>query len=116
MSSRPPVAFANFSSINNPTIVTPRRLAIAPTTAAYALASAGERLALRYAGATATAVLDGHGEVEVAVDGERTAVLRLEGPRLYELHETNHHEEHDLELRFREATRAYAFSFAAGIA
>jgi hypothetical protein len=78
--------------------------------------AAGDTVSLRYAGAAATAVLDGQGEVEVLLDGEPTMVLRLEGPRLYELHESPRHEEHELELRFRDPARAYAFSFAAGIA
>jgi hypothetical protein len=75
---------------------------------------AGERLRVRYAGAGAVAVLDGRGEVEVLVDGEQVRRLELDGPRLYELHDTTEHEEHELTLVFRDPALAYAFSFVPG--
>jgi hypothetical protein len=76
----------------------------------------GERLSIRYAGAAAAAVLDGRGEVDVLVDGERVRTLSLDGPRLYELTEHERHSEHELVLAFHAAATAYAFSFAPGVA
>ena len=45
---------------------------------------AGEQLSVRYAGAGAAAVLDGHGGVEVLLNGEWINTFELDGPRLYE--------------------------------
>jgi hypothetical protein len=75
---------------------------------------AGDQLAVRYGGAEAAAVLDGQGEVEVRIDDVATRYVRLDGPRLYVLHETRGHEEHDLVLRFGSPAKAYMFSFAPG--
>ena len=80
------------------------------------LVAEGERLSVRYAGVGAAAVLDGRGEVDVIVDGRRLRTIVLDGPRLYELTEHPAHGEHDLTLVFLEPTRAYAFSFAPGLA
>jgi hypothetical protein len=77
---------------------------------------AGDVLSIRYRGATAAAVLDGRGEVQVVLDGKPLHDLTLEGPRLYELVQSDFHEEHELRLRFRGEARAYAFSFAPGAA
>jgi thioredoxin family protein len=82
-----------------------------PDRGARAIA-AGERLAIRYAGAGAAAVLDGEGEVEVLVDGQRSGTVTLDGARLYELVDHGRHEEHELALLFDAPGRAYAFSFA----
>jgi hypothetical protein len=76
--------------------------------------AAGDELSVRYQGATAAAVLNGEGQVELEVDGELWRIIRLDGPRLYKLVESGRHEQHDLTLRFRDPARAYAFSFAAG--
>jgi hypothetical protein len=76
----------------------------------------GERLRIGYAGAGAAAVLDGHGKVDVLVDGEWVRTLDLDGPRLYELFDYGHHGEHELALVFHVPARAYAFSFAPGLA
>jgi hypothetical protein len=76
----------------------------------------GERLRTRFAGTEAAAVLDGHGKVDVVVDGEWERTLTLDGPRLYELAEFGAHEEHELTLVFHDPARAYAFSFAPGAA
>jgi hypothetical protein len=77
---------------------------------------AGEQLRIRYAGAGASAVLDGRGEVEVHVDGQRLRTIQLDGPRLYELTGHASHQEHELTLAFHAPARAYAFSFAPGLA
>lgn len=77
---------------------------------------AGERLRIAYAGASAAAVLDGSGEVDVMVDGQPVRSLTLDGPRLYDLFDHGAHAEHELELIFRAPARAYAFSFAPGLA
>jgi thioredoxin family protein len=76
--------------------------------------AAGEELSVRYQGATAAAVLSGRGTAELDVDGELRRIIRLDGPRLYKLVDSGRHEEHELTLRFRDAARAYVFSFAAG--
>jgi hypothetical protein len=78
--------------------------------------AAGDELSIRYQAATAAAVLEGNGRVELEVDGELRRIIRLDGPRLYKLVETGQHEEHELRLRFRDGARAYAFSFAPGAA
>jgi hypothetical protein len=74
----------------------------------------GERLRVRYAGAGASAVLDGHGSADVLVDGEWVRTLALDGPRLYELFDYGVHGEHELAIVFHEPARAYAFSFVPG--
>jgi hypothetical protein len=76
---------------------------------------AGDRVSIRYAGAAAAAVLDGHGEVDVLVDGEPAGAVSIDGPRLYELVDHARHSEHELELLFHAPARAYAFSFAPGV-
>jgi hypothetical protein len=78
--------------------------------------AAGERLSIRYAGAGASAVLDGRGEVEVHLDGRLLRVIALGGPRLYDLTAHATHGEHDLALVFLAVGRAYAFSFSPGLA
>jgi Thioredoxin like C-terminal domain len=75
--------------------------------------AAGEQLRIRYAAAGAAVVLDGRGSVEVLLDDEPIRTLALEGPRLYELVETQAHAEHELTLAFDSPARAYAFSFIA---
>jgi AhpC/TSA family len=74
----------------------------------------GEELSIRYAGAEAAAVLDGHGVVDVLIDEQPVRRLELDGPRLYELYETPGQEEHVLTLRFEAPAKAYMFSFAPG--
>ena len=75
---------------------------------------AGEQLSIRYAGAGAAAVLDGRGGVDVLLDGEWLRTLELDGPRLYEITDTNRHERHELTLVFDAPATAYAFSFSPG--
>jgi hypothetical protein len=75
---------------------------------------AGEQLSVRYAGAGAAAVLDGRGGVEVLLNGEWIDTFELEGPRLYEVVDTGHHQRHELTLVFDAPATAYAFSFPPG--
>jgi hypothetical protein len=75
---------------------------------------AGEQLSVRYAGAGAAAVLDGQGAVEVLLNGEWIKSLDLDGPRLYDLVNTGHHQRHELTLVFDAPALAYAVSFAPG--
>jgi hypothetical protein len=75
---------------------------------------ADEQLSVRYAGAGAAAVLDGRGGVDVLLNGEWIRTLELEGPRLYDIVNTGHHQRHELTLVFDAPAVAYAFSFAAG--
>jgi hypothetical protein len=76
----------------------------------------GEALTVSYEGATAAAVLDGEGKLELEVDGNLRRIIRLDGPRLYKLVESGQHERHELRLRFDDHARAYAFNFAPGVA
>jgi hypothetical protein len=78
------------------------------------LVRAGDDMVIRYQGATAAAVLEGGGRVDVIVDGKRRRTLQLDRPRLYKLMESGQHEEHELKLYFRDDSLVYAFSFAPG--
>jgi hypothetical protein len=91
---------------------TPHRY-LADTNGGRAVA-AGDQLAVRYRAASAAAVLDGNGEVDLELDRKPLRTIRLEGPRLYRLFDSRDSEEHELTLHFRDKARAYAFNFAAG--
>ena len=73
-----------------------------------------EQLGIRYAGAGAAAVLDGHGGVDVLLNGEWVRSIELDGPQLYDLVDTGHHQRHELTLVFDAPATAYAFSFVPG--
>lgn len=75
---------------------------------------AGDQLSVRYGGAGAAAVLDGEGGVDVLLNGEWIRTLELDGPRLYDIVNTSHHQRHELTLMFAAPAVAYAFSFAPG--
>ena len=75
---------------------------------------AGEQLSVRYAAAGAAAVLDGHCGVEVLLNGVWINTFELDGPRLYQILDMNHHQRHELTLVFEGPATAYAFSFPAG--
>jgi hypothetical protein len=101
----------------------PKALVKVPTPHSYLnddrsarLVGADEVLTISYQGATAAAVLDGDTTAELEVDGELRRIVRIHGPRLYKLVDSGRHEEHELKLRFRGEARAYAFSFAPGLA
>ena len=55
-----------------------------------------------------------HGGVEVLLNGEWINTFELDGPRLYDIVDTNHHQRHELTLVFDGPATAYAFSFSAG--
>ena len=76
--------------------------------------AAGEQLSVRFAAAGAAAVLDGTGGVEVLLNGEWINTFELDGPRLYEILDTGHHQRHELTLAFDAPAVAYAFSFPPG--
>jgi hypothetical protein len=78
--------------------------------------AAGEQLSIRYAGAGVAAVLDGQGGVDALLNGHWIRSLELDGPQLYEIVNTGHHQRHELTLVFDAPATAYAFSFAPGIA
>ena len=63
----------------------------------------GEQLSVRYAGAGAAAVLDGRGGVEVLLNGEWINTFELDGPRLYEIVDTGHHQRARADARVRGA-------------
>jgi hypothetical protein len=76
--------------------------------------AAGDELSIRYAGAGAAAVLDGRGGVDVLLNGEWIRTFELDGPRLYDIVDTGHHQRHELTLVFAAPAVAYAFSFVPG--
>jgi hypothetical protein len=101
----------------------PGALVRAPTAHSYLeedrsghLVRAGEELVVHYQAATAAAVLEGGGRVDVIVDGKRRRTIQLDRPRLYKLVESGQHEDHELKLFFRDDSHVYAFSFAPGLA
>jgi hypothetical protein len=74
----------------------------------------GEPLEVEYAGAGAWAALDGSGTVTVAVDGEPTGSIDLEGPGLYELSGHPEHGLHEVRLDFEGPVRVWSLAFAPG--
>jgi hypothetical protein len=50
----------------------------------------------------------------VLLNGEWIRTLELDGPRLYDIVDTGHHQRHELTLVFDAPAVAYAFSFAPG--
>ncbi|HET6831502.1 MAG TPA: hypothetical protein VFH44_09165 [Solirubrobacterales bacterium] len=75
---------------------------------------AGEPLEVEYAGGGAWAALDGAGTVALAVDGEPTGTIDLEGPGLYELSGHPEHGIHEVRLDFDGPVRVWSLAFAPG--
>jgi hypothetical protein len=74
----------------------------------------GEPLEVEYAGAGAWAALDGEGTVAVAVDGEPTGTIDLDGPGLYELSGHPEHGIHEVRLELDGEVRVWSLAFAPG--
>jgi hypothetical protein len=74
----------------------------------------GEPLEVEYAGAGAWAALDGSGTVTVAVDGEPTGAIDLDGPGLYELSGHPEHGMHEVRLELEGPVRVWSLAFAPG--
>lgn len=81
----------------------------------------GDALELAYAAGGAHATIEGVGELEVEVDGERSrmegaaSALAIDGAALYRLAEHPRHESHELTLRPSPGLRVWSVSFAAGV-
>lgn len=74
----------------------------------------GEPLEVEYAGAGAWAALDGSGTVALAVDGEPTGAIVLDGPGLYELSGHPVHGMHEVRLDIEGDVRVWSLAFAPG--
>jgi hypothetical protein len=72
-------------------------------------------LELEYAAGGAYATVEGSGEIEVALDGERRSPVTIDGAALYELALHPRHESHRLRLGWDGALRVWSISFAAGV-
>lgn len=74
----------------------------------------GERLAIPYEAGGAYATIEGHGAIEVELDGT-ARTIEVDGPALYTLAEHPRHERHQLTLRPGPGLRIWSVSFAAGV-
>jgi len=74
-----------------------------------------EELVLDYAAGGAYAVVDGGGQLAVAIDGGAPQALEVAAPGLLELAADDRHREHSLALRATPGVRVWALSFAAGV-
>jgi hypothetical protein len=74
----------------------------------------GEPLEVEYAGAGASAALDGSGSVRIEVDGEAGPEIKIEAPGLYELSSHREHGLHGVRIEFDGPIRVWSISFAAG--
>ena len=74
----------------------------------------GDRLAIAYSGATAAAVLDGTGHVQVSIDGETGGGAEAPRPGPVRALRVARAEQHELALEFLAPASAYMFSFAPG--
>jgi hypothetical protein len=74
----------------------------------------GEPLIVEYAGAGAWAAFDGNGAVDVAVDGEPTVTIDLDGPGLYEISSHTEHGLHEVRLDLDGQIRIWSVAFTPG--
>ena len=70
---------------------------------------------LDYEAGGAYATVEGSGEIDIAVDGNPTTQIEIDGPGLYKLTDHPHHEPHHLQLHPSEGLRIWSISFAAGV-
>jgi hypothetical protein len=75
----------------------------------------GEDLALDYQAGGAFATVEGEGELQVEIDGERSAVPAAPSPGLRTLAEHPRHEAHSLLLRPAPGMKIWSLSFAPGV-
>ncbi len=78
--------------------------------------SAAPALEIDFAGAGASAALDGEGKLELRLDGEPLAAIEVDGPGLYELVTEGPHREGLLEIRPDPSVAVYAVGFAPALA
>ncbi|HEX3562254.1 MAG TPA: hypothetical protein VHU24_05400 [Solirubrobacterales bacterium] len=74
--------------------------------------STGERLAIDYEAGGVHATIEGHGTLNVSLDGNARHPIQVDGSRLYALAEHEHHEAHHLELEPSDDLRIWLVSFA----
>jgi len=74
----------------------------------------GEPLEIEYAGAGAWAALDGQGGLRIAVDGEPSSTVDLDGPGLYELSSHPEHGMHEVRLDLEGDVRVWSVAFTPG--
>ncbi|HMJ72379.1 MAG TPA: hypothetical protein VK471_03325 [Solirubrobacterales bacterium] len=75
----------------------------------------GEELETDYEAGGAYATVEGTGTITLAVDGETTGSMEIDGPALYTLTEHPAHERHHLQLRPSPGLRVWSLSFSAGV-
>jgi len=75
----------------------------------------GDELALDYEAGGAFATVEGEGTLTVTLDHTDPHQLQINGARLYELTEHDHHQAHHLKLEPAEGVRIWSLSFAAGL-
>ncbi len=70
---------------------------------------------VEYAAGGAYATVEGDGELQIEVDGERLAPIAVSEPALFELTRHPRHESHALTLQADPGLRIWSVSFAAGV-
>jgi hypothetical protein len=75
----------------------------------------GERITVEYEAGGAAASVDGRGEIEVWLDGERRDRTPVDAPGVYELATHPRHERHGLELKPSPGLSVYSIGFSAGV-
>jgi hypothetical protein len=79
-------------------------------------ASAGDpRLQIDYSAGGAWATVDGHGWLEVSLDGAPETRLLVEAPGAYELAGDDRHRSHQLSIRAADGVSIWAVGFSAGV-
>jgi hypothetical protein len=75
----------------------------------------GEDLEVPYEAGGAFATVEGHGEIEVELDGSPSGAVPVDGAALHALAEHPRHERHTVTLRPAGGLRVWSVSFAAGV-
>lgn len=75
----------------------------------------GGTMDVDYEAGGAFATVEGQGSLSVALDGEETRSIPIDGPKLYRLSEHDRHESHHLMLAPSPGLRIWSVSFAAGM-
>ena len=86
-----------------------------PTPELFPAESPEGSLELSYEAGGAHATVEGEGELEIALDGERLYSVSVSGAALYTLVEHPRHERHSIEIRPTPDLRIWSVSFSAGI-
>ncbi len=75
----------------------------------------GGEMELDYEAGGAFATVEGEGTLTVTLDGADPHPLQMNGARLYELAEHEHHQAHHLKLEPSGGLKVWSVSFAAGL-